>query len=85
MKKFVFGILIIVIGLIFSAFIFMYAIMNPGRYNGISGLYGSLLCADLVASFIILLIVLIVGIAICGVEAYRKKWALNSIRDCLPL
>ena len=75
MKKFVFGILITVIGLLFSAFIFMYAIMNPGRYNGISGLYGSLLCADLFAPFIISVIVLIVGIAICGVEAYRKKWA----------
>ncbi len=47
--------------------------MNPDTYNGISGLYGSLLCADLVAPFIISVVVLIVGVVICGVEAYRKK------------
>lgn len=73
MKKFIFGILLTVIGLLFSGFGFIYAIMNPGTYNDIAGLRGSLLCADLLVPFIISLIVLIVGVAICGFEAYRRK------------
>lgn len=73
MKKFVFGILVLVIGLIFSAFSFMYAVMNPGIYNDTEGLRGSLLCADLMAPFRISTIVMLIGLYICGYEAYRKK------------
>lgn len=73
MKKFVFGIMLTVIGLLFFAFSFFYAIMNPGTYNGIEGLRGSLLCANLTGAFMISLGVLIAGIIICAYEAYRRK------------
>ncbi|WP_167956843.1 hypothetical protein [Anaerosporobacter faecicola] len=73
MKKFIYGVMITFIGLLFFAFSFFYAVMNPGTYNNISGLYGSLLYSGLTVPFIISFIVLIIGIIICGVEAYRKK------------
>lgn len=72
MKKFSFGLLVSVIGLIFSAFSFMYAIIHPGIYNGTSGLTGALLCANLQLPFIISTIVMLIGLFICGYEAYRK-------------
>ena len=46
-KKMVFGILVTVVGLVFSAFCFIYTIMNPCIYNGISTVVmciGLLLC-----------------------------------------
>ncbi|MDD3346742.1 hypothetical protein [Oscillibacter sp.] len=71
MKKFVFGFLVALIGLVFSAFGFIYAIMHPGTYNNIGGLLGSLLCADLLTPFIVSMAVMIAGLAICAYEAYR--------------
>ena len=71
-KKMIFGLLIAVIGCIFSAFCFFYAVMHPCVYNGIGGLRGALLDADLTAPFVIAMFVMIVGIVICGIEAFRK-------------
>nr|WP_302599628.1 hypothetical protein [uncultured Cellulosilyticum sp.] len=73
MKKLIFGICVFLGGLLFSGFSFIYAIMNPGYYNGIGGLTGSLMVNDLFAPFIIALIITIVGLAICGYEAYFRK------------
>ncbi len=73
LKKFLFGILVSLVGLIFSSFSFMYAIMNPGIYNGTGGLLGSLLCKDLLYPFIISIIVMLIGLLICGYESYRRK------------
>lgn len=73
MKKFLFGLLVTVIGLLFSGFIFVYAVMNPIIFNDTYGLMGSLLGAHLLFPFIISLIVLIIGVAICAHETYPKS------------
>ena len=35
------GLLLTLVGLVFSSFCFIYAVMNPWNYNGINGLLGS--------------------------------------------
>lgn len=73
MKRLIFGICVFLSGLLFSGFSFIYAIMNAGIYNGIAGLKGSLMINDLLGPFIIALIITIIGLAICGYEAYFRK------------
>lgn len=73
MKRFLFGTYISIIGLLFSAFCFIYAAAHPCDYNGTSGLLGAFLGTDLLIPFTISLIVLIIGLTICCYEAYCKK------------
>ncbi|MBU5626312.1 hypothetical protein KQI82_05170 [Oscillibacter sp. MSJ-2] len=73
MKKFVFGVMLAVIGLMFAAICFVHALCNPWNYNGIDGLLGSFLGTDTLIPFVISLLVLIAGVVICGREAYRRK------------
>lgn len=72
-KKMVVGVLITLIGLVFSAFSFIYAAVHPWNYNGITGLRGSFLGTNMTWPFIIGTIVMIVGLVICIKEAYGKK------------
>ena len=37
------GLLLTLVGLVFSSICFIYAVMNPWNYNGINGLLGSFL------------------------------------------
>ena len=71
-KRMIFGVLLAVIGCVFSAFCFFYAVMHPCIYNGTDGLLGGLLGADLLIPFVITMLVMITGIVICGIEAFRK-------------
>lgn len=71
-NKMVFGVLITLIGLVFSAFSFIYAALNPWIWNGIDGLLGSFLGTHMLIPFIIGLVVLIIGLIICFREAYLK-------------
>ncbi|MCC3866242.1 hypothetical protein K0040_18500 [Terrisporobacter petrolearius] len=73
MKRFLFGVIISFLGIVFFAFCFAYAIINPGVYDNIEGLIGSLLVNDLMIPFIISFIILVVGLLICGYEAYFNK------------
>ena len=73
MKKFLFGILLSVIGSVFTLCCCIYAAINPWDYNGITGLTGSLLGMNLMVPFIIFLVVMIIGILICLYEAYFRK------------
>lgn len=73
MKKIVFSIMLTIIGLIFSAFCFMYASLNPWDYNGVTGLMGSFLGTNMLMPFIISLIVMISGLVISWYEAYKRK------------
>lgn len=73
MKKFIFGMMIAAIGFIFSAFCFIYAVMNPCIYNGISGLKGAFLSQDTWISFILSMITMIIGLCLCFYEAYLRK------------
>lgn len=72
-KKMVCGILLTIIGLVFSAFCFINAVQNPWNYNGIDGLLGSLLGTDTLIPFIISLLVMVLGLAICFWRAFRKE------------
>ena len=71
-KKMIFGLLLAVIGCIFSAFCFFYAVMHPCIYNGIGGLRGAFLNTGLTVPFVISMLVMIAGIVICGIEAFKK-------------
>ncbi|ABX42596.1 hypothetical protein [Lachnoclostridium phytofermentans] len=73
MKKFILGCMICIIGFISAFFCFTYAVMNPCIYNGIGGLKGDLLGADLLEPFGASLFIMVIGLGICGWEAYRKK------------
>lgn len=72
-NKMVLGVLITLIGLVFSAFSFIYAALNPWNYNGIDGLLGSFLGTNMLLPFIIGLAIMVVGLVICFKEAYGKK------------
>lgn len=72
MKKFVFGILIFLLGLVMMILNYIYAMINPWDYNGITGILGSLLGTNTLGTFIISIIVIIFGLCICWLEAYKK-------------
>ncbi len=73
MKRFIFGLMLVVIGLVFSAFCFIYAVMHPWDYNGITGLRGAFLGTHTGIPFVISIIVMITGLLICFYEAYMSK------------
>lgn len=71
-NKMLFGVLITTIGLVFSAFSFIYAAMNPWEWNGIGGLLGSFLGTHMLIPFIIGMLIMIVGLVLCFLESYCK-------------
>lgn len=73
MKRFIFGIILVVIGFIVSAFCFIYAVMNPWNYNGTSGLRGAFLGTHTGTPFVISMITMVIGLLICFYEAYISK------------
>ena len=72
-KKMVFGVLLTVVGLFFSAFCFIDAVLNPCVYNGVDGLLGAFYGRDTLIAFIISLVVMIVGLVVCFLRAFREK------------
>ncbi len=72
-NKMILGFLITLIGLVFSAFSFIYAAINPCNYNGIEGLLGAFLGTNMLLPFIIGTAVMIAGLVICFKEVYGKK------------
>ena len=73
MKKFLFGMMITVLGLIFAALCFLWAAVQPWNYTGIDGLLGSFLGTGTLLPFGISLVLLFTGVMICWFEAYHKK------------
>lgn len=72
MKKFIFGIILCVIGLTFSLVCFIRTLYTPyAVYNDNGGLIASFLGNGTLIPFIIFLVVLITGIIICAYEAYK--------------
>ena len=61
MKKMIFGILLTLIGLLFSAFCFICIVLKPLTYNWLN------------IHFILSFAVMCVGLVICGWEAFHKK------------
>lgn len=72
-NKMALGFLITLIGLVFSAGSFFYAVANPITYNFIGGILGSLLGRDVLIPFTVGSIIMIFGLVICFKEVYGKK------------
>lgn len=66
------GILLTLIGFAFSAFCFMNAVLNPWTYDGVGGLLGALLGTHTLIPFIIAMVVMVFGLAICFWTAFKK-------------
>lgn len=72
MKRMVFGVLLTLVGLLFSAFCFIHAILNPVTLNGVEGLLSAFISHGTLVTFILSAIVMCAGLVICGWEAFRK-------------
>ena len=72
-NKMVCGVLVTLIGLVFSAFSFIHAALNPWNWNGIEGLLGSFLGTHMLVPFVLSTAVMLVGLVLCFVTAYRKE------------
>jgi hypothetical protein len=73
MKRFIFGMMLVIMGFITSAFCFVYAVMHPWDYNGITGLRGAFLGTYTGTPFIISMIVLVIGLIICFYESFIRE------------
>lgn len=73
MKKFIFGLIIFLLGAAVSMFNYIDAVLNPCDYNGIRGLQGAFLGRGTLGMTIVSVIVMLIGLGICGFEAYKKK------------
>lgn len=67
------GVMLTVIGFVFSVICFINALLHPWNYEGIEGLLGSLLGTDTLVPFIISLVVMALGLLICFWSAFRKE------------
>ncbi len=72
-KKMIFGILLTLIGLFFSGFCFIDAVLHPWNCNGVSGLLGAFLGQDTLIPFILSLLVMLLGLGICFWRAFGKE------------
>ncbi|MBR2223371.1 MAG: hypothetical protein IJ973_03505 [Christensenellaceae bacterium] len=61
------------IGLVFAAGSFFFALAQPWIYNGIDGLLGSFLGTNTLIPFILGLAVMIIGLAFLLWEVFRKR------------
>lgn len=73
MKKFIFGLIIFLLGAAVSMFNYIDAVLNPCYYNGIRGLQGAFLGRETLGMTIVSVIVMLISLGICGFEAYKKK------------
>ncbi len=76
MKKSTFGLLVTILSFVFFivCFVDIFIIDRYSSYNGITGPLASLLGNDeMLVPFVVSLLGLVVGLFICGYEAYRKK------------
>ena len=78
MKKFALGIILSTIGFIYSFACFVYTILNPCIVNGQSGLIVSFRENDVLLPFLISILILVIGVLICGYEAYRKTYKVGT-------
>ena len=66
------GLLLTLVGLVFSSLCFIYAVMNPWNYNGINGLLGSFLGTQTLVPFIISTAAMCAGLILCFYVAFHK-------------
>ncbi|OPX44082.1 hypothetical protein CLHUN_18780 [Ruminiclostridium hungatei] len=73
MKRFIFGLIIFLFGAVIFVFNYIDAVLNPCNFNGIGGLKGAFLGRGTLDITVISVVVLLVGLGICGFEAFRKR------------
>ena len=71
-RKMIAGIILTLVGLVFSVFSYGYTVMNPYVYNGTSGLMAGFLGNDTLIPFVLSTAVMAAGLLICLWEAYRR-------------
>ncbi len=71
-RRMIFGVLVTVIGLIFTVLFLINAQQHPWLYNDIDGLLGSLLGTETLIPFIISIISLFGGLGYCFYNAFKK-------------
>lgn len=72
-KKMACGVMLTVIGFVYSVICFINALLHPCNYDGIDGLLGAFLGRDTLTLFIISLVVMALGLLICFWSAFRKE------------
>lgn len=72
-KKMICGVMLTVIGFVFSVICFINVSLHPWNYEGIDGLLGSLLGIDTLVPSIVSLAVMVSGITICFWQAFQKE------------
>lgn len=73
MKRFLFGLLLSIIGLFYSLFCFIWSVKEPWHYRGVDGILGALLGNNLLTPYVVFSLLMLLGLTICCVEAYRRK------------
>ena len=73
------GLLLTLVGLVFSSFCFIYAVMNPWNYNGINGLLGSFLVPTLVP-FIISTAAMCAGSSSASMWRSTRTIRINNLK-----
>jgi hypothetical protein len=73
MKKMMLGALLFIGGLLGVLEVLDLAVSNPGNWNGIGGIQGSLLCNGLTLPFVLFCILAAVGLGVCIVDTYASK------------
>lgn len=76
MKKMILGLTMMVTGFLCSTLIIMATVLsplNPWSYNGIEGWYGCLLGMQLQLPLIFFVVLAIIGLIFCIIEAFRKE------------
>ena len=73
MKRFLFGLLLSLIGHSYSLFCFIWAVKEPWIHRGFDGIIGSMLGHEVLAHFLLFTLLMLFGLTICLVEAYRRK------------
>ena len=69
----IFGVLLTLIGLFFSGFCFIDAVLHPWNYNGVRGLLGAFLGQGTLVPFILSLLVMLLGLGVCFQRAFGKQ------------
>ena len=72
-KKMICGVMLTVIGFVFSVICFANTLLHPGVYNDIDGLLGSMLVRDTLVPSIVSLAVMVSGLTICFRQAFQKE------------
>lgn len=73
MKRLIFGLSLVFIGLSYSLTCFVHALDAPWFSHGADGLLGSFLGTNTLFPFFLSILIMTCGLLVCLFEAYRRK------------